>query len=191
MKKALLAAALVLVAAAALPAADLHLTTSLDVMAGVQSISITPSVAFTWQPKFFGVGAELKLPIGTSLGDTYLEAFALLKLGWFDLGVGVSTMVAPPTGDTTNLTYTSSPSGLLFAARLGLTAPLFTLGPGKLGFNASLDVFETETKLTQMPSPSSVGDLVAQIFVYPIIWLFDMAVNSVKLSAGVNYTIDL
>jgi len=191
MKRMFLAVLLSAGTLASLPAADFHITPRVDIMAGIQGAFLTPSIALTWQPGLVGAGAEVKVPIGLSLGDRYVEAMALLKLGWFDLGAGVSAMLVPPTGDTTDLTYPVSPGGLLFAARVGLTAPLLSLGPGKLGLDVSLDAFATETRLTQAPAPSSLGDLIGQIIVYPFVWLFDMALNSVKLSAGVSYTIGL
>lgn len=182
-----------LVAVTGIPAAGLHLTTSLDGMAGSHSAYLVPTFACTVQPdpNGFGMGAELKLADGL-LGDTYLAGLLLFKFGYIDFGVGVSSRLVG-TADP-SLSYTDD--SLVAACRLGITGPIWTVGPGKLGLNASLDFLATEYSPNEfkMPSVTNLGEGMVWGIMLPVYLLGyalgEFGLATVKLSAGLNYTLD-
>ena len=177
---------LALVTVTGIPAAGLHLTTSLDGMAGSHSVYLVPTVACTVQPdpNGFGMGAELKLPVGL-LGDKYLAAMLLFKFGYLDFGVGVSSRLAGTTDPSVSYEWGVSQVGTL---RLGITGPIWKAGPGKLGLNVSLDFLATEYSPTNWEEEGLSGLEIVLLLPYLL------GVEGIrafgKLSIGVNYTLD-
>jgi hypothetical protein len=105
-------------------------TGSLDLGAGVYNTFIVPAVAFVWQAELFGSGFEVRGYLSPSAGDLYLGGFLLFKLWWIDLGLGLTLPILQPGVVDPRLIPVSDPFDP--AIRLGFTAPLFDLGPGKL-----------------------------------------------------------
>jgi hypothetical protein len=177
-----------LVAEAGFPAAGLHITTSLDGMSSSLSAYLVPTVAITIQPEpsGLGVGGELALPVGPR-GDRYMAVMAILKIGMLDIGAGFSTRLVG-TADP-SLFYPKTPQ--MFAGRLGITWPIWTIGPGRLGLNASVDWLFTEYLPTKYPAPKTFGDILTYIFILPALGGAEAIKACAKVSAGMNYTIDL
>jgi hypothetical protein len=191
-----------------IPAADFHLTTSLDLMASLDSYYLVPTATLTVQPGLLGLGGELRLPVSVSRGDTYLEAIALLKIGPAFVGAGVTTQLMG-TNDP-SLSYPDHPD--CFTMRLGVTGPTWTIGPGKLGLDFSCDWFMTAHREVHF-SPDVSGpswvptESFVQAMVEAVAWCIALPVyyltgeslehlyNTIsaygKFSFGVNYTISL
>jgi hypothetical protein len=235
MKSLVRYAALVLYALAATPgtpADGLHLTTSLDVMAGQWlsasgssldlSLYAVPTVAVTIGKPQFQVGGEVKLPVGLR-GDAYLAAMLLLRfgpcdsgapndlmsllfsllsmLGSTELGAGVSTRLAGTVDPS--MTYPQPPQ--CFACRLGWIFPIWTVGPGKLGLNVSLDWLITELKTTELGFPEArdggsvpfgggaivfLVELLIAAPLYALAYVGEAVRAGGKLSIGVTYALD-
>jgi hypothetical protein len=181
-----------LVAVTCIPAAGLNLTTSLDGMASPASLYLVPTVAFTVGPPEFQFGAEVKLPVGLR-GDKYLAAMLLLKFRYADFGVGVSTRLVG-TADS-SLAYPDAPQS--FTCRMGINWPIWTIGPGKLGLNTSVEWLSTEYAPSEYnpPTATSLEEGMLGFFIIPfyaIGWAIGEAIKEgAKLSVGVNYTLDL
>ncbi len=189
MKKTIVLLFLLVSLAASAEGTGLFLTGNLDYSLSVYNNYFSPSVAFYWQPGgVFGIGAEVKSYMSPYAGDIYLAAMVLGKLWWMDLGVGVSFTLRQP--DPVTPALIAPTNEFLPYLRLGLTAPVFQLGPGKLGFNASLDFVSTAFPPYVPEDVDSIGDFIGQIFVMMIVVPFQFVANYGKLSAGVNYTIE-
>ncbi len=139
---------------------------------------LVPGVRIVYQPKLLGAGGEIVSFYGQQQ-DFYLSALGLVKLGWFHLGLGVSMMVKLPR-DNPDL-WTSDLDKLMPAVSLGVNAPVWKIGPGRLGFNASLDAF-----LSTFPMPDNLN--LAGAIGVPILFAL---MSAVKLTGGLSYVIAL
>jgi hypothetical protein len=154
---------------------QVFLTAKADLTACLFSAYATPAVSLVWQPKILGIGAEARGLIGLADGDVYLVALGLVKVWWFYAGVGIDL---PVSYGSTGMSISSD--GLLPAITLGLDAPLWQIGPGKLGINAGVDFILTAIAAdSEDPFGAAIGSLIMTVY------------GSVKADIGITYSIPL
>jgi hypothetical protein len=147
-------------------------------VAAVTGWYLTAGIGLVYQPRLLGIGGEEKFFYGLQMGDAYLLTLAVAKVGWIEIGGGVSAMVRRPT--TTSL-YNNNFLKLYPALTAGLVGPLIPVGPGRLGFDLSLDTF-----LSAVPPSALTGagtNIAAALFVPT----FATVLGAVKLTAGLDY----
>ncbi|NOY08524.1 MAG: hypothetical protein GXP33_06755 [Spirochaetes bacterium] len=152
----------------------------------ISGIYLVPGVRIVYQPKLLGAGGEVMSFYGTGQKDLYLLAVGLVKLGWFHLGLGGSMMVKLPQvpQDQSN-DWTSDLGKLMPAVSLGVNVPVWKIGPGRLGFNASLDAF-----FSAVPVSDNVQNFSQALGAIFEAVLFT-ELNIVKLTGGLSYVIAL
>jgi hypothetical protein len=131
---------LLLVVVLPLHASDqgLFASASLDFAASVSGISSAPAVSFWEALGTVGLGVQIRTIVGFQIWDVSVAPMALLKLGVFDLGLGVSFLVRQPP-----VPYYAFENGIAPAAMVGLSLPFLEAGPGKVVASVGAGFFPT------------------------------------------------
>jgi hypothetical protein len=131
------------------------------------------------------IGGELDYYAGLSHLDMYLCGYVLTKWWYFYAGPGIVFKVREARlyvgTQYTNFAYLDPPVSI--AATVGANVPLFELGPGRLGFDGSIDWFPTD-----LPSSLNNPNPVAAYFASMGQGVLGFAAGF-KLFAEVSYTV--
>jgi hypothetical protein len=150
---------------------------------------ITPSVRAMYDMGALGAGAELKYTHNLKYNDSYFLGLGIVELGPLYLGIGFAAKLTSAHDPTGEYYFATPASGVTLAFTGGTLFKPIPLGPGKLGFNAGLDIFASDTpiKSTDVSNPS---ELIGALFVQGIASGFNAIFNLFKINLGINYTIE-
>ncbi len=151
-------------------------------------ITVTPKAVYDFG--LAALGGGVKTYFGLDFADIYIAPFVAAELGWFYLYFGLDIMVKAPdeAASETGFAVPAYDENLLPFASLGMAPPLFSVGPGKLGLDFSVDFIATASPVEVTDDTGSfIGDAIGTIFSTITGFVF----NLIKIGASLFYTISL
>ncbi len=192
MKKLLLISVLLVFAGSPALFADANVNLDFKIDGSVSIPSgffITPSVRAMYDMGAFGAGAELKYTHNLKYNDSYFLGFGIVELQPVYLGIGFAAKLTNAHDPTGEYYFATPPSDVTLAFTGGMLIKPIPLGPGKLGFNAGLDLFASDTPV-KSSDVSSPAELIGALFVQGIGSGISAIFNLFKINLGINYTIE-
>ncbi len=129
-----------------------------------------------------GLGLDADIAWGLTYADAYTNVLAMLDLGLFYLGAGVSLRVAQPASPAIVAEQSAGP-----ALATGFLFQTFALGPGKLSFNLDLCAYPSAFTV----DTSNTDNFFAAIFSAIAQGVAGVLFSAVKLEAQIGYSVTL
>ena len=193
MKKIVLFLVLLIISTAAF-SQGLEITPKIDYGLSVYQNWLAPSILVDYMfNDVIGLGAESVFYFGFEFKDIYSALAAVLKIGPLCIGGGVSTKLkdSEPNEEYQEFAYGTTDNVLIDNSinpygYIGVVVPIKTLGPGKLGFNWSMDILLSDVPISiDADSDNFLGNIISVMFQA----IFGSMFGSVKSRIGLNYSI--